>query len=378
MVNWQDRLNPRAGGAEIQVHETFGRLARRGHRITLLVSGWEGAPSRQEVDGMRVRRVGGRYTFPIHAWRLWYAELRHRRFDLLVEDVNKFPLFTPLWRGPPVVLQVPHLFGSVAFRQEAWPVAAAVWAGERVMPLVYRGVRVHAASESTAEDLARRGFPRRAIRVIHNGVDHSFYRPDEMVGRAPEPTFVYVGRLVRYKELDVVLEALSLLVREVPEARLAVAGKGGDRPRLEARSRELGLEDRVAFLGYVTEERKRTLLRTAWASVYPSPKEGWGITNIEAAACGTPVVASDSPGLRDSVVHGVSGLLVPHDDPEAWASALGRIVSERGLRDRLAEGARRHARRFSWERAAEETEEDLRRVREGRHREAGSGEVADG
>lgn len=351
-----------AGGAEIQLHEIFGRLASRGHRITLLASGWAGCDGRERVDGMEVIRVGRRYTFPPHAWWAWWRELRRRTFDVLVEDVNKCPLFTPLWSGPPVVLQVPHLFGTVAFRQEIWPVAAAVWAGERLMPPVYGNVRVHATSESTAEDLVGRGFPPERIRVIHNGVDHSFFHPDESVTRTSEPTFVYVGRLVRYKELDVVLEAMAgLRDRGVP-GRLLLAGKGSDRERLEGRARALDLGDRVEFLGYVSEERKRRLLRTAWASVYPSPKEGWGITNVEAAACGTPSVASDSPGLRESVHDGVSGLLVPHGDREAWASALGRLATDPDLRDRLAEGARRHARRFSWERAADETEADLLRV----------------
>lgn len=330
--------------------------------MTLLVSGWPGGESQERVDGMKVIRVGGRYSFPLHAWRRWLAELRHEPFDLVVEDVNKFPLFTPLWSGPPVVLQVPHLFGSVAFRQESWPVAAGVWAGERLMPLVYRKVRIHATSRSTAEDLAARGFPRENIRVIQNGVDHSFFYPDGSVERAAEPTFAYVGRLKLYKEMDVVLEALARLADRGVPARLKIAGKGDDRPRLEARTRELDLEDRVEFLGYVSEERKRHLLRTAWATVYPSPKEGWGITNIEAAACGTPAVASDSPGLRDSVVDGVSGLLVPHGDREAWASALERLATDPGYRDRLADGARRHAQEFSWERAAEETETDLLRT----------------
>ena len=362
MVNWQDRENPEAGGAEIQLHETFGRLAERGHRITLLVSGWEGAPERTELDGMRVVRTGRRYTFPPHAWRTFARELCGEPFDLIVEDVNKFPLLTPMWSEVPVVLQVPHLFGRVAFREAPLPVATAVWLGERVMPRAYGSCRVHAASESTADDLVDRGFDRGRIRVIHNGVDHDFFHPDPGVGRFEEPTLVYLGRLKRYKELDRVLEGVERLRDRRVEARLLVAGKGDDRPRLEDRAREMGLGDRVRFLGFVSEERKRELLRRAWCTVYPSPKEGWGITNIEAAACGTPVVASDSPGLRESVVDGESGLLVPHDDPEAWADAMARVLEDGELRRRLAAGALDHAGRFSWERAADETEDDLIRI----------------
>ncbi len=362
MVNWQDRENPEAGGAEIQLHETFGRLADRGHRVTLLVSGWNGAPERTELDGMRVVRTGRRYTFPPHAWRTFARELRGEPFDLIVEDVNKFPLLTPMWSDIPVVLQVPHLFGRVAFREAPLPVATAVWLGERVMPRVYSSCRVHAASGSTADDLVDRGFDRERIRVIHNGVNHDFFHPDPDVARFEEPTLVYLGRLKRYKELDRVLEGMARLRERRVGARLRVAGKGDDRPRLEERARDMGIDDRVRFLGFVSEERKRELLRRAWCTVYPSPKEGWGITNIEAAACGTPVVASDSPGLRESVVDGESGLLVPHDDPGAWADAMIRVLQDGELRRRLARGALEHAERFSWERTANETENDLIRI----------------
>ena len=103
-------------------------------------------------------------------------------------------------------------------------------------------------------------------------------------------------------------------------------------------------------------------MRRAWTCVYPSPKEGWGITNIEAAACGTPAVASDSPGLRESVAHEKSGLLVRHRDVKAWVAALRRVVEDTGLRHRLRAGAIEFAARFTWDRAADETEAHLQEV----------------
>jgi glycosyltransferase involved in cell wall biosynthesis len=117
-----------------------------------------------------------------------------------------------------------------------------------------------------------------------------------------------------------------------------------------------GTEEGVEFLGFVTGERKMELLRRAWAVLYPSPKEGWGLTNIEAAACGTPAIASDSPGLRESVASGRSGFLVVHEDPAAWAARLRELTERPELRERLGQGAIEHAGRFSWDRAADETE----------------------
>lgn len=359
VINWQDRLNPQAGGAEVHLHEIFSRIASRGHHVTLLVSGWPEAPPRETVDGMEVVRAGTRHTFPLAAVGAVRRRLRDRSFDLVVEDINKLPLLTPLWVGRPVVALVPHLFGTTAFREASFPVAATVWAAERALPRAYGEVPFQVISESTRKDLVRRGLGSARIQVIRPGVDHERFRPDPEVERFPDPTFVYVGRLKRYKGLDVLLEAMAGLVARRPDARLLVAGRGDDRGRLEAVARREGVEGHVEFPGYVSEERKVELLRRAWANLYPSPKEGWGLTNVEAAACGTPTVASDSPGLRESVRDGTSGFLVPHGDAAAWEARLEAIATDPEARERLSEGALRHAERFSWDRAARETERSL-------------------
>ncbi|MEJ2337423.1 MAG: glycosyltransferase family 4 protein [Gemmatimonadales bacterium] len=355
VVNWQDRLNPQAGGAEIHLHEIFGRLAERGHDVTLLVSGWRGAPTAERLDGMEVLRTGSRYTFPLHARRA-FRRANGKRFDLLVEDVNKSPLFTPRWSDTPVAVLVPHLFGSTAFR-EAWaPVACAVWMAERRMLPAYQRVPIQAISRSTKEDLVGRGFAADRIRVVYPGVDHRVYRPEPGVARFQQPTFAYVGRLKRYKGLDVVLSAAAELDRSGWSGRILIAGTGDDERRLRRLARGMDLEQTVEFLGFVAEQRKVELLRRAWAVLYPSPKEGWGLTNVEAAACGTAAIASDSPGLRESVVDGKSGYLVHHEEAGAWVARLRELSDSPELRDRLGRGALEHAAGYSWDRAADETE----------------------
>jgi len=156
--------------------------------------------------------------------------------------------------------------------------------------------------------------------------------------------------------VDHAIRALALARRERPDLRLLVAGSGDDRPRLEALVAELGQRDAVEFLGFVSEARKLELLRSVWANLFPSPKEGWGITNVEAAACGTPSLASDSPGLRDSVRHGETGYLVPHGDPEGLAQRMLELARDPGRVATLGAAARRFAESLSWERAADETE----------------------
>ena len=256
----------------------------------------------------------------------------------------------------PVALLVPHLFGTTAFR-EAWiPVAAAVWATEKRMLPTYSRVPIQAISHSTRDDLVARGFAADRIRVIHPGVDHDVYRPDAGVARFERPTFVYLGRLKRYKGLEVLLCAAAELARSGWPGRLLLAGRGDDESRLRRLASRQGLGGSVEFVGFVDRERKLELLRRAWATLYPSPKEGWGLANIEAAACGTAAIASDSPGLRESVVHERSGFLVRHGCPAEWAARMREISEQPELRDRLGSGAIRHADRFSWDRAADETE----------------------
>lgn len=362
-MNWQDRHNPRAGGAETHLHEIFGRLVERGHDVTLLVSGWAGAAPRAAVDGMAVHRVGARYTYSLAAPRYYRKHLARDDFDLVVEDLNKVPLFTPAWVRPPVVLVVHHLFGTTAFQEATLPVAGATWLLERPLARVYRGIPVEAVSRSTADDLIRRGLSASAIRIIPNGVDLGFFTPDPAEPRFPEPTLLYVGRLKRYKRVDVILRAMALLRDQGMKVRFIVAGRGDAARHLRRLRADLRLESLVDMPGFVDEVQKRRLLRRAWVHVLTSPKEGWGISNIEAAACGTPTIASDSPGLRDSVVHGGTGFLVPHDDPAALAERVRSLISDPDLRQRLGVAARRFAEQFTWQRAAEETEAHLMEVR---------------
>lgn len=361
LINWQDRENPHAGGAEVHLHEIFGRLAACGHEVRAVVGGWAGAPPRVTLDGIAVHRAGGRHTFPLRVRAAVREELGRAPADVVIEDINKLPLCSPRWAPVQVVALVPHLFGGTAFREAAWPVAAAVWLAERAIPRAYRDVPFQAISEGTAEDLVARGIPRGQVRVIVPGIDHeTFTRGDGE--RDVEPTVLYVGRLKRYKGLDIVLRAVARLRAGGRAVHFDIAGQGDDRGRLEGLVNRLGLGQVVRFLGWISEAEKVDRLRRAWVAVYPSPKEGWGIANVEAAACGTPVVASDSPGLRESVVDGITGYLVPHDDVESWAGRLGELLADRGAPDRLMEGCIEHAARFSWDRAAKETEAHLRRV----------------
>ena len=359
VLNWQDHENPHAGGAELHLKEIFSRIVARGHSVDLLCSSWENAPQRVNLDGIDVHRVGTRQTYPFIAYRYYEKNLAGNKYDVVIEDLNKVPLYTPFWGVPKLVALVHHLFGATVFREAPAPLAAAVWLSERPLGTLYRKIPFEAVSVSTADDLVARGIPRGSIRVIYNGVDSARLTPNP-AERSEKPLFVYLGRLKKYKRVDIVIRALAEL--NVPEASLEIAGTGDYRAQLEGLVKSLDLTDRVKFLGFIPEDEKIHLLRRAWASTLASPKEGWGISNLEAAACATPVIAANSPGIRESVIDGETGFLVPPGDAGAMAAAMRGIVVSPDLVNVLGVAARRFAERFTWDRSARETLAHLEEV----------------
>lgn len=351
-LNWRDVRHPEAGGAEVHLYEILSRWVKRGAGVTVVASGFPGAPPEERQDGMRILRRGTWWNGNWAAARCVKNELGAERFDLVVEDLNKLPYFSPLYAKAPVLVIVPHLFGTTAFAEASIPVASAVWAHERLIPVVYRDCRFLAISESTREDLVRRGVAREKIAVSVCGLDHERYRPG--AEKTPHPSVLYVGRLRRYKGVDALLDGFVRVRARLPEARLTVLGDGPHRASLERHAKALGLGDSVVFTGFVSSAEKVRQLQSSWVSALPSPKEGWGLTVVESNACGTPVVASRSPGLVDSVRDGESGLLVPHGDAVALADAILAVLSDSELRQRLGRGGFTWAQRFTWDRCADE------------------------
>jgi glycosyltransferase involved in cell wall biosynthesis len=352
ILNWLDPDNPQAGGAEVHLHEIFRRIVARGHSVTLLCSGWPGASATADMSGIKVHRTGGRHTLSLAAPRYYRKHLAAQNFDVVVEDLNKVPFFAPAWVDAPAALLVHHLFGTTAFREASAPVALATCLLEMPIARVFGTVPTAAVSRSTADDLVRRGLQRDLIEVIPNGVDLEALTPGPPEERFAEPTLLYLGRLKKYKRVDLVIRAVAAIAERGLVCRLLIAGQGDHRDRLESLRDELGLSDWVEFLGFVSDEKKLEMLRRSWVHVLASPKEGWGIANLEAAACGTPTVASDSPGLRDSVVDGRTGYLVPHGSLQHLADRIAELLGNEETRFRMGQESRAFAERFSWDESA--------------------------
>jgi glycosyltransferase involved in cell wall biosynthesis len=282
----------------------------------------------------------------------WVVRSRFRDADVIVEQIAKVACMLPWYTRTPVVGYVHHLFGNSIYGNVPLPVAGYVHAMEKVAMRAYRKCPFIAVSHSTADDVAIQGIPPKQITVVHNGVDLKLFQPGT---KTPYPSVLWVGRVRKTKCVDHVVKAFTILARQVPDARLTLVGRGEMENEIRSMIADAGLNERVTMAGWLVSEQLRAQMQQAWVLTYPSPKEGWGLCVTEAAACGTPSVASNSPGLREAVRDGETGFLVPHGDIPALSAKIQLLLQDASLRERMSSAALQWAQKFSWDETARQS-----------------------
>jgi glycosyltransferase involved in cell wall biosynthesis len=355
VVAWRDLDDPEAGGSELHAHRIATQWASAGLDVTVRTSAVPAGPAVRRRSGYRAVRRGGRYSvFPAVA-----AEGLRRRPSAgegLVEIWNGMPFFSSLWfRGPRVVfLHHVHaeMWGMVLPR---WMAIAGEHIERTVAPRLYRGSRVVTLSASSRDEIVSMlGLPAERISVVPPGVEERFAPGGS---RSPQPLVVAVGRLVPVKRFDLLLESLAALKSDIPALQAVIIGEGFERPRLEAVRHRLGADDWIQLPGRLSDAEVVDWYRRAWVVAATSLREGWGMTLSEAAACGTPAVATRIAGHADAVRHEETGLLA--DGRDDITRALAAVLRDAGLRQRLSRGATEYAATLTWEATARATLEAL-------------------
>jgi glycosyltransferase involved in cell wall biosynthesis len=345
----RDWTHPQGGGTGANVYSNVIRWARWGHRVTLIAGQYPGCIAVEEVaPNLVVHRMGGRGTvFPRAAW----AVLRGlgRDADVVFEVINGIVFLTPLWLRKPRVALVNHPHRDLyigEFGPRLGRLLAALFE-ELPLRLLYRRAPFLTISGSARDELVKLdGIPAEHITVAYCGIGPGPYGPGEP---AADPRLLYVGRLKAYKRIEVLLDMLT----ELPGVTLDVAGQGDHGETLDDEISRRGLTDRVRVHGHVDELTKADLYRRAWVHVTASASEGWSLTVMEAALCGTPSAALAVGGLRESIVDGQTGVLCA--DPTEMTRRVRQLIEDRELRERLGSAARERALTFTWDRTAATT-----------------------
>ncbi|KAA0017397.1 glycosyltransferase family 4 protein [Antrihabitans cavernicola] len=356
LLCWRDTGHPQGGGSERYLEQVGAELAARGIKVTLRTAGYPGAVKRERVDGIDISRGGGRFSvYPralaaIALGRIGIGPLRGIKPDAVIDTQNGIPFFARAVAGAPVTVLVHH------GHREQWPVAGKLvgrigwWVESTLSPRVHRRNQYLTVSLPSAEELAVLGVERERIAVVRNGAN-TVPAPvaiGTVDARTEHPSIVVLSRLVPHKQIEDALAAVAALRGRLPGLHLDVVGGGWWADNLSERAHQLGIETAVTFHGHVSEERKHELLSRAWVHVLPSRKEGWGLAVIEAAQHGVPTVGyRSSKGLTDSIVDGVTGLLVEGQDE--LTDGVETLLTDADVRVTLGEKARIRAREFSWE-----------------------------
>ena len=345
VLAWRDLDDVEAGGSEVHIAEVAKLWAAAGLDITLRTSWAQGQPTDAVRDGYKViRRAGRHLVFP----RAAAAEIARRTGprDVLIEIWNGMPFLSPVWcRGPRVVLlhHVHAEMWNMTLGPRLGPLGALFEA--KVAPPLYRSSAVATLSESSKRELVDElGFHDERVTVVHPGIDPRYSPGGE---RSPEPLVMALGRIAPVKRYDMLLRAAHHARARVPGLRLHIVGEGYERPAVESAIDELDAADWVTLRGHLTEGEKIDLYRGAWIIASASAREGWGMTLTEAAACGTPAVATRIAGHADAIHEGSSGLLA-EGDPRSLGDAMADVLTDDELRARLSQGALARAAELTW------------------------------
>jgi glycosyltransferase involved in cell wall biosynthesis len=343
--NWRDLKNPEAGGAEVLTHEIASRLIqKRTHQITLFTSHFQGALSHENIDGLDVIREGGKYSVYSKAKR--YYKKYKQNYDIVIDEINVKPFLTPKFvKDKKPILALIHQISPEQFLLELpFPLNYIGYYFEKKWLSYYKDVPTVTVSNSTKKDLEQLGFKK--VSIIPEGL--SIAALESVPEKESIPTITFVGRLKKHKLPHHAMIAFSLVKKQIPDARLWIIGDGYMRKDLERKYR---VND-VTFYGYVSSRVKYELLSRSHIVVVPATREGWGLVVTESNAMGTPVVAYDVPGLRDSVRNGDTGILVQEDSPKGLASAIISLLENRRVLDNLSSNALSFSREFNWDTTA--------------------------
>lgn len=360
ILNWRDIKHPLAGGAEISTHEHAKRWIKAGYEVIQFSSSFRGGRKSEIIDGIKIIRQGNHYTVHFYACLYYLRKLRNK-IDLIVDEFHFIPFFTPLYTQSKKLVFIHETARELWFKNQFFPINFLGFFLEPFFFKLYKNTCFMTVSQSTKKDLIEFGILPKNINVIHNGIK----KVESKKEKEKNPTIIYLGRLARDKGTEDALLAFKKIKDIFSSANLWIVGreeKTGYLRSLQEKAKSLGIEKNVVFFNFVSEEQKFDLLKKAWVLIHPSVKEGWGLTIIEAASQGTPSVAYDILGLRDSITEGETGLLVKNKTPDGLADKITMFFNDELLYNQMSKNAVLWSKNFNWKKSTDQSLKLIRKI----------------
>lgn len=360
ILNWRDIHHPLAGGAEQSLFEHAKYWKKKKAQVTWFASHFPKAKKREVIDGITVIRKGSHFT--VHFWAFFYfLTKRFGEFDLVIDSFHFLPFFTPLYiPSKKIIGLINEIAGKVWFENLIAPLAFIGYLMEPYFFLLYKKILFITGSESTKVELIHTGIVEKNITVIHHGFHN--VPVDKKIVKEKNPTLVFLGRVSKDKGIQDCIEVYLVLKKKIKNLAFWIIGreeKIGIIKKLRERYHLQGNQSGMTYFGFVSQEKKFSLLKKSWMLIHPSKKEGWGLNVIEAASQGTPTLGYDVEGLRDSVLNGKTGILVAPNHTEQLSSSVLSLITDKKKYTHLSKNAVQWSKQFNWRKSTRESWELL-------------------
>ena len=324
-------------------HEVLHRLVSKGYEATLFTASFPNCLTEEAIDNVRIIRQGNRYS--VYKRARAYFKATSKMYDAVVDEINTRPFLTPTFiQDKPIIALFHQMAREFWFYETPFPLNyIGRYYLEKKWLSHYEAIPTITVSDSSRKDLEELKFQR--IFVVPEGLN---IKPvSDIPQKESHPTLIFTGRLKKAKLPHHALKAFSIVKRSIPEAKMWIIGDGYMRNGLE----RMNIEG-AKFYGRIRNEEKYNLMSRAHVALVPAVREGWGLVVTESNAMGTPAVAYNVPGLRDSVKDNETGILSKENTPESLAEAAIELLTNKERLAELSHNALQFSRQFNWDHTA--------------------------
>ena len=348
ILNWRCPSNPLSGGAEKVTLEHAKAWVKKGLEVTWFAGGYKGSKKVETFEGVKVVRFGSPISIYFLAPFIYWLKFKGN-FDLVIDEIHGIPFLSPLWAWKSKKLAYIH-----EIAQEIWdemlpfPINIFGKLYEKIYFIFYKNIPFLTGSNSTKEDLVHYGISDKNITVIPQGL---FLKPiDKPVKKEKNLTLLFVGRIVKMKGIEDALKIFAEINKKIPQSKFWIVGGGEKRyvDQIKRLTTDLNIAKSCIFYGFIDEDKKIEFYQKSHFLLHTSVREGFGLTVIEANSQGTPVLAYNSPGLKDIVRNGVNGFLFRPEKQNLYIEKIISLVRNSNQYKELQTLSIKFSKQFNW------------------------------